>query len=117
MPLIISVEPIMADMRNSFRNKSKVHKTVKNENFDYSEGHKFLCKKNFEYSAFRNEDFLVSFVFIKAMYSDFRVEVFKISKKDQKYGVKYSLTDFYEGCRQRGSVKKGFRGVWRHTEE
>ena len=94
MQLIIPVEPIMADMRNSFRNKSKVHKTVKNENFDYSEGHKFLCRKNFEYSPFRNEDFLKAFFFIKAMYSDFRVKVFKKSKKDQKYGSKIPSQTF-----------------------
>ena len=86
MPLIISFEPIMADMRNSFRNKSKVHKTVKNENFDYSEGHKFLCRKNFENSPFRNEDFLKSFVFIIAMYSDFRVELSRNRKKFKNMG-------------------------------
>ena len=104
----------MADMRNSFRNKSKVHKTVKNENFDNSEGHKFLCKKNFEHSPFRNENFLKSFFFIKARYSDFRMELFKETKKYQKYGSNIPSQTFTKAV-DRGLFKKGFRGVWRDT--
>ena len=92
------LEPTIWDSRGKFSRKvEKIHKTVKNQKFVYSE--QSLWAKNLVVATYLVKLFkTVHFIETKNAY-------FEKTKKNQKYGSNIQ-PHFFEGSRQRVQVKK-----------